>query len=256
MRPIGVWMALAELALVALLSGCATRSANTISEGYAGASGIRSFLLCAPNTFLALPGELQDGTTPLREEIQAYLREHGREVQWIDLYTAKQLWLSAVTRAKEEGESGNALAHFAGELARRYEFQAIVVPSLLLHEARASLGRVSWDGVKRRMRKVNAPRREGIGRHQDVVVDGARFEGVSGSVSVTSVHVVVFTRDGARVFEGRGGLELVQEVDLSNVSTQNEVELRQRGDLFQEREVLREAVEIAFDPLLTPPEEP
>jgi hypothetical protein len=65
-----------------------------LASGQPGAPGVQKFLVCASNAVIALPAELQDGTGPLRTEIVAYLRHHGRDVEWMDLYESNE-WLAA-----------------------------------------------------------------------------------------------------------------------------------------------------------------
>ncbi|MGH7338391.1 MAG: hypothetical protein ACREI7_12475 [Myxococcota bacterium] len=86
------------LAIFAL--GCG--HTNTLTPGHEGAPGVERFLVCAPNTVIALPGELQDTAKVLREHVDAYLKFQGREVQSINLYDSKRLWHEAMTAAKEK----------------------------------------------------------------------------------------------------------------------------------------------------------
>ena len=97
----------------ARLLGCASSPANTLAPGHAGAPGVKRFLVCAPNTVIALPAELKDATAPLREQVDAYLRFHEREAQWLDLYQSKQLWIQAMAAAKQEGALEKTPVFFA-----------------------------------------------------------------------------------------------------------------------------------------------
>jgi hypothetical protein len=250
MRRPAVWFAL--LTLVCVFSGCASDPENTLASPiYAGAPGVKRFLVCAPNTVVALPAELQGATGPLREQVDAYLHFHDRDAQWLDLYESKRLWTEALGAAKAQGAIEKTPAYFAREAAEHYEFDAIVMPSILLHKTRATDNNASWDGVSRRMQILNAPRRP-TGRAQSTLADGIAFGGISGEVLVTSVHVLIFTREGERVFEGRGGVGFVHDVDVS--VKKNSWSLRVRDPVI-DVDSLREGIAIAFDPYLTPPEE-
>src|SRR5262249_9435763 len=138
------------------------------------------------------------------EQIDAYLKSQGRQTQWIELDDSKRLWGQSLAAAKEKGAVERAPILFAETAHQLYEFDAIVIPSLLLHKTRAVDGAARWDGVRRRMRGAQ------IAPAQGVVAPG-----ISGDVLVTSVHVLVFSRAGERVFEGRGGIDFVHEVDTS-----------------------------------------
>jgi hypothetical protein len=231
--------------------GCASGPANTLAPGLDGAPGVVRFLVCAPNTMVALPAELQDGTKVLRQQIDAYLEFQGRQAQWIDLYDSKRLWSEALNAAKEKGSIERTAAFFAEKAEQLYDFDAIVMPSLLLHKTRALDGGARWDGVRRQMRVVNAPKRPG-GRAQSTLAEGIAYGGISGDVMVTSVHVLVFSRTGERVFEGRGGIGFVHDVDISMKEWQYHLQVR---DLARDIDELREGIAIAFDPYLPPPDE-
>jgi hypothetical protein len=229
--------------------GCASGPANTLAPGHEGAPGVERILVCAPNTVIALPAELQDTTRTLREQIQVYFEFQGRKAQWLDLYDSKRLWGEAMTTAKQQGAIEQTPAFFARQLDEQYDFDAIVMPSLLLHNADGHMGNASWDGVKRRMRVLNAPPRRGDR------TAGIEFAGMSGDLMVTSLHVMVFSRDGERIFEGRGGIEFVHEVDLASFGKKRTLDVRVRSDLGQDIDALREGIAIAFAPYLTPPSE-
>jgi hypothetical protein len=238
------------LAICALLVGCA--GSNQLAEGEAGAPGVQKFLVCAPNTVIGLPAELQGGSEPLREEVDSYLRHHGRDVEWLDLLQSQQAFAAALARAKEQGQVDRTAALFAEELAKTHTFDALVMPSILLHEIRVLDNTGRWDGVARRLRMVNKPpiSADGWGTFEK----GVRAGGYSDKAAVTSVHVLVLSRAGERRFEGRGGVEFVHDIDLAPVAKDRwGFELRE--DLFEDRGALREGIVLAFDPYLAPPEE-
>ena len=237
--------------LAVILLSCAS-PVNMLAPGNEGAPGVKRFLVCAPNTVIALPAELQDATGVLREQVDAYLRFQDRKAQWVDLYDSRRLWNEAMTAAKEHGALEKTPVFFAKVLDESYDFDAIIMPSIVLHETRALEGSAQWDGVSRKMRVVNAPRMPSGGRAQSTLAEGIAYGGVSGDILVTSVHVLVFSREGERIFEGRGGFDFVHDVDLS--VKKHGWQFRTR-DLTRNIDALREGIAIAFNPYLTPPEE-
>jgi hypothetical protein len=42
---------------------------------------------------------------------------------------------------------------------------------------------------------------------------------------VTSVHVLVYSREGVRVFEGRGGIDFIGEIDMANYDRNSTLEM-------------------------------
>src|SRR5687767_2777652 len=119
------WGILTGLAAAAL--GCASGPDNKLTPGYEGAPSIRRFLVCAPNTVIALPPELREGTAMVREQVDAYLRFHERESQSLDPSTCQKLWSEAMTAAKEQGGLEQTPAFFARKLDEIYDFDAIVM---------------------------------------------------------------------------------------------------------------------------------
>src|SRR5262249_6087987 len=143
-----------------------------------------------------------------------YLRFQGRDVETIDLYESKQALAKAAAAAKEAGAIEKTMPLFAAELSQTHRFDALVLPSILIRKTRVNDNNGRWDGVSRNVRMVNLPRLSPGGAF-DATNEGIRFGGITGDVPVTSVHVVVLSHGGERLFEGRGGIEFTYEVDLS-----------------------------------------
>ena len=75
--------------------------------------------------------------------------------------------------------------------------------------------------------------------------------GIDGDVMATSLHVVVLSPEGQTVFEGRGGFDFIQEMDMS-AARNFRWELRMRKGAVDDSEVLREGIRIALGPYLPP----
>jgi hypothetical protein len=230
-------------------AACAFGSGNRISEGQEGAPGVRRVLLCPPNLVLALRSEIQSGSNPVDHEVVAYLETQGREVARIGVIEGRDHWKQAVAEAKAAGSLTSAAGIFVGRLAKDHEFDAVVKPSLILVQTRLAAGNASWDGVSRRMRMLNAPAKP-IGREDSTLAKGIAYGGISGPAWVTSLHVLVYTRSGQRVFEGRGGIDFLHELDLLDETRR----FLPNSSIFQDRARLHEGVVQAFAPYLLPPD--
>jgi hypothetical protein len=246
--------------LVCLGLGCAlgcTGPANTLTPGYEGAPGLKRFLVCAPNTVISLSAELQPATAMLRDQIDAYLRFHERESQTLGLLECRKLWTESMAAAKEQNALERTPAFFARKLDEVYDFDAIVMPSLIVTQARAMNGSARWDGVERQIGIAKGTSSDRTERRirRDPMEKQVLSTRTSGEFPVTSVHVLVFSAAGERIFEGRGGIEFVQQVDLSNFARKHAVEFRLRDDLPGGIDAVREGVAIGFSPLLPMPEE-
>ena len=239
------------LALAGWLSGCTSDPPNVLEPGNAGAPGVKRFIACAPNTVIALPAELQSGTLTLHEQIDAYLHFHDREAQWLDLYESRQRWSEAVEAAKAQGQIEKAPAIFAQDLAKHYEFDAILIPSILLHQHAGArqqrlVGRRAAAGTGReRAQAAHGPRPEHAGRGDR---SGRHLGRHAGHVGARAGPF----QDGARIFEGRGGIGFVQDADIS--AKARSWSLRMRNPVV-DTDSLREGIPIAFDPYLPKPHE-
>lgn len=240
------------LGVVSLVLGC-VGSSNTLVPGNEGAPGVKRVLLSSPNTVITLPAEMGGLAEPLREQIDAYLDFHDRDARWLDLYESRQLWENAVNAAKQSGAVEKAPVFFAQQADERYDFDAIVMPSVLVHQTRALEGRAQWDGVTRQMQLMNAPQMP-RGGWRSTFAEGVAAGGVAGDVMVTSVHVLIFSRSGERVFEGRGGFGFVHDVDLSRIRETYKFQYQMR-DLAGDIDAMREGIALAFDPYLPQPAE-
>ena len=100
----------------------------------------------------------------------------------------------------------------------------VVVPSIVRRVGRYNgASMINWDGV---------------GRKEEMRLDHA----MTGTTSVLSLHVIVFSRDGERLFEGFGGLDPLFRPD---------VRLRQyvvRDNVLQDEDHLGEGICVAFHP--------
>ena len=233
--------------LFAAFLGCTARAPYTIAAGHEGAPDVRRVLLCPLNVAVSLPSEISRGAEPVHRELGAYLRERGLEVEHLSLPEARRRWREAVAEAAQTG-SADAGSIFSRDLGAWLGFDAMLMPSLVLHSVRVLDSSGTWDGVRRRVDTVNLPSR-GMGVEADTFTKGVAFGGTTGSVMATSLHVRVYSADGRRVFEGQGGFDFAQEADLSGAYRRT-WELRMKSGLLRDPEVLREGVEIALGPYL------
>jgi hypothetical protein len=71
---------------------------------------------------------------------------------------------------------------------------------------------------------------------------------------VTSIHVLIYSPAGERIFEGRGGLGFVHELDLRSLGKKRDI-FKLRDDLPGDIDSIRESIAIAFAPFLPVPPE-
>jgi len=227
--------------------GCTAPARHTIAPGHEGAPGVRRVLVCSPNLVVALPVELTEAVVRVEQELVAALEARELEVERLELREGHQRWREAAAEARRQGAK-DAAAPFVQGLAAEREFDALLMPALLLFNVRVTDSSGTWDGVRRRLATVNQPSLGG-GGSADTFTKGVVYGGVTGDVLATSLHVLVFSRDGQRIYEGRGGLDFVQEADLADAHTLR-WELRAKYRLLHDPELLRQGIDIALSPYL------
>ncbi len=211
------------------------------------ASDLRRVLLLGFNVIPGLPVGLVGITDPILEEIAAYLEAHDLRVDQGDSETSRSLWLECARETDEQlpGEPDWSVTgrRFVSRLREQWVFDAVVVPTLLYRKVEIHGSRVKWDGVVRELRGLRAP------------MSGRFSSRGSHSVIAISLHLIVLGASSDEHFHGIGGLEILQEVDDLRRSHRR-MHFRIREDLFQQPDLLREGIAIAFDPYLGPPENP
>ena len=100
----------------------------------------------------------------------------------------------------------------------------MIVPNIVIRTGEWWMRTLVWDGVRRR--------------------DSSGGGGIDwgGTFKAASLQVIVFSKDGTRVFSGFGGLDLMFQLNMSKQI----MEIRE--ELLQDERNLREGVCIAFDP--------
>ena len=151
---------------------------------------------------------------------------------------AAALWKEAMTEdtPADTGESGvrAAYARFARRVAKQVEFDALVIPALVTRPAMIEGHQAHWDGV---WRLVETPRID----LQNVHTHGGR-----GAVQAASLHVAVLTPEGEVLFEGVGGLTVLQRLELHQQDGRTEVRVSDRETPFADATAIREGVRTAF----------
>ena len=117
---------------------------------------------------------------------------------------------------------------------------AEIVPRIL-SDLRTAADLVIVPSIVRRIGHYNGASRinwDGVGRKEEMGHDQL----MSGTTSVASLHVIVFSKDGARLFEGFGGLDALFRPDVRRR------EYVMRDNVLQDEDHLREGICVAFHP--------
>jgi hypothetical protein len=228
------------------LSACTTSPETSATEA-APDSGLR--VVVAPmNLAVKAPDEVSDGDDRVWHEILDYFQSRGGDVAVLSRESADRLWRTALSDldvTRRQGALIVARGRFAQELAEHYDFDLLVLPSLVLRSGRLHGDYATWDGVRRRV----PDHATASSRTFDHVLGSGTFlqsNGLHGKVAGASLHVSVLRSDGSAAFEGIGGLDVVQEIQREHSGTGATV-FATRDDPFSEPGNLREGVARAFD---------
>lgn len=219
-------------------SGCAPL--NTHQAPARSVPQATRFAVLVPNLFVSAPPELSGATDRALGQITRYLAAQGRERVVIEALEGRSLWLASTAEAEQsDSESRDfygAMRIFVRKLGAVAAFDALVVPSLVYREGELANRVVKWDRVVRRLPPVG----------EDLKPLPMSFET---SVPVVSLHLMVFSAQGERIFEGYGGVDLAHSLSL-DPGDEGQLRADLRDPMLGERSFLREGVEVAFDPYL------
>jgi hypothetical protein len=233
---------LAALALTA----CATprESGSEVAVNTPG-----SLIVVAPlNLAIRAPEEITGRSEPVWLELLSYFQAFDHHVMVIEPGSARQLLVEAMLdldTADPERALQTTRSRFARALAKHREYDLLVIPSLVLRPGRLYGQYAVWDGVQRIV--PNAAEAIPYDLASDVHPPGSiTVLGLRGKIAAVSLHVSVLSPDGTLVYEGMGGLDVIQEAHRENPWEGRWV-FAMREDLFSEPLHLREGIEQAFE---------
>ena len=234
----------------AALAALACASARTPSAEKAATSlGSEGVLVVPLNLALRVPAELRDVDEPVWHELLRHFQAQDRHVSVIAPVDAELLWMDTMAELEQPGATldlPTASAHFARRLGEQVDYQLLLMPSLVLRSARIHGRHAYWDGVRRRLHVRATPMHGPIieiglpGNHPGVW-------GLSGRVSAASLHVAVLGSDGRFVYQGLGGLDVLQEASLDRRAPSATWQLALREAPFADVEALRQGIALTFE---------
>jgi hypothetical protein len=134
---------------------------------------------------------------------------------------SRQAWSEAIASAKQQGALDKAPVFLAERLDQKYDFDAIVMPSILVHKGARQRRR---RGLERRLPADGALEQTDTmpplaqGPTEAKAGHVRRWNpagGITGDVLVTSVHVMVFSRAGSAYSRAAAGSRSFTTLDMS-----------------------------------------
>lgn len=226
-------------AAIAGALGCATTPDNQLYRPES--ARFERALVLPMNVVMSLPNELADSAERLDHELHAYLTARGKKIETVDLPDARGAWLASTQECKSRAQQGcRGFDGAAGVLAERLrdgrDYELVIIPNLISRAIKTSARNACWDGVCRELEVRPA--------HGAIQLDQM-------TVQAPSLSVFAFSRDGDKVFEGVGGLDLAHRLQLvgSSIVAFGGM-LVPREDLFTDSALVREGIAIALHPLV------
>ncbi len=197
------WRNLIPIAFAFGLVRCASDPAPLLPLQLAGMRA-KTIVVAPLNLVVALPDELKSSTTLVSEALVEHLEAHQKTPRVLDFRSGRTLWLESTRDVSEAGETQNfenAAAAFARKIGERIDFDALIIASLYVQNARIRSNFASWDGAKQKIEFVGRSRRE-IEMPQLATIPAA------------SVLIHVLDREGRVIHTKRTGLELIQHMSI------------------------------------------
>jgi hypothetical protein len=243
------------LLLAALVSASLLACASPppkVKSVLAGGASLNVLILPLNATAIMSP-ELEPLKTLVWSELETYLRADGKRLRTASFADARSLWRGSIEKARA-GENGaragfdDAARLLVLALAKHADFDTVIIPSLFVREAPISGDTASWDGVERPL-----PFEHDRGDVSDFDAD-TTFVGVA---PAASLHAVVLDREGNKLQDAVGGLELLVRVrvkqTLGSSIDGSDLDFAPRRAPFAKPENVREGIAAALAPFFLPP---
>lgn len=192
------------LSLVPLLAACASGPPPGPSPVELAGRNAEVIIISPFNVVSSLPPELEGSTKLVSKEMVAYLEDHGKTAKRMAFRAGRDLWKASMQEVSSSGQDRNfenAARVYARKIGEHLEFDALIVPSLFVQNAKVFGGVAKWDGAE-----------------QPVEIEGSlsggnmMFQGQSGSyyLKAASLFVHVINREGEAIHTDRRGIEMIQ----------------------------------------------
>lgn len=181
---------------------------------------------------------LETAIEPVWQALLAYYESETPRAGSLHPGSAGELWTSTMA-SFEEGSAKDVHAvygAFARRVAEQVEFGTLLMPVVVTRAATLRGAYAHWDGVRQR-----APVSDDLLPSASWRLNGSDLE-VRGKLGAASLLVVALDANGNVLFEGKGGLDLVHQIERRGQRLQTVA----RSDAFEDPRRLREGVERAL----------
>ena len=226
----------------------ASAVAPAAPEGAAPDAPGRRVLLFPLNVVgVPLPSEVESGSDAVASELRAYLERRGFAGETLELGAAREAWLRAAMAHKEQAGAEKmslegAASVLARQLAETHAFEALLLPWIAMRAAELEGRDVEWDGVERKLDLGKARRARWVLGRLELWV------------KAPSIQVLGFAPSGEKLFEGIGGLDLVEKAEIEVSTSKLNLDMVPMPRIFENRAHLAEGIGLALAPFVPPDE--
>ena len=209
-----------------------------------GRPEIERALVLPLNVVAAMPKEVAGGARRVDRILLDYLAQRGKSVQTIGFRDAVAAWQAGESDCRSAAAKGcdrftRVAAYAARRLRADHDYDVLIVPYLLLRGAKTDGREASFDGVERPVRMS--------GYAPDSPYGYAR-----GRIRAVSLKVYGFSPDGKKMFDGIGGLDVVDRIEASD-ERPGAYDIEVRENVLSDPEAIREGVARALSPFVPRP---
>ena len=223
------------------LLGCASAGSDTPAP----IAGPERIVMAPLNVPLRMPVEVEGVEAPVWTALLDHFDRRGRSVRALDPGDARGLWTATWLDTGPGRTLRSATREFALRLAEHTDFDLLVLPSLVLRRAAVRGNHAHWDGVRRRV-EIDRPWSGEIDGFGDPGVE-ARIDGLDGQLAGASLYVALLRPDGDTVYQGLGGLALLQEAEQAPHGPRGDWRVVLRDTPFDSAAQLSEGIAIALE---------
>ena len=201
------WLRLLPLVFAVLIPSCASGPPPGPTPAELAGTAATTIIIAPFNVLSSLPPELEGSTKMVSAVLVEYLEAHGKTVAVMGFRAGRDLWKASMKEVRDAGEKRNfenAARVYARRIGEQFKFDALIVPSLFIQNAKARGRTVRWDGAEQIM-EIDG----GTGSNR-----GNQYRGQGGTLNVraASIFVQILDPAGDSIQSKRYGLEIIQHL--------------------------------------------
>jgi hypothetical protein len=201
------WLRLLPLVFAVLIPSCASGPPPGPTPAELAGTAATTIIIAPFNVVSSLPPELEGSTKMVSAVLVEHLEAHGKTVAVMGFRAGRDLWKASMKAVRDSGEKRNfenAARVYARKIGKQFEFDAMIVPSLFIQNAKAGSRTAKWDGAEQKVEQRGS------------LKGNVLFQGQSGTFNIraASIFIYLLDRDGNVIHTKRMGLELIQHVEF------------------------------------------